>query len=78
LVVGLYQAQSLVCGCEGFLFSLESLGIILGAQSHQSIIAEIQAIAMRYQDTVALFAALGGGWWNAERRDGSVSSSNAK
>jgi len=25
--------------------------------------------AARYQDTVALFAALGGGWWNVERGD---------
>jgi hypothetical protein len=25
-------------------------------------LADIQAIAVRYQDTVALFAALGGGW----------------
>jgi len=34
------------------------------AQFHQATIAEIQAIAVRYQDTVALIAALGGGWWN--------------
>ena len=27
-------------------------------------IADIQAKAVRYQDTVALFVALGGGWWN--------------
>jgi hypothetical protein len=27
-------------------------------------IADLQAIAVRYQDTVALFAALGGGWWS--------------
>ncbi len=36
------------------------------AQDHQAKIAELQAIAVRYQDTVALFAALGGGWWNAK------------
>ena len=29
-------------------------------------IANLQAIALRYQDTVALFVALGGGWWNAK------------
>jgi outer membrane protein TolC len=46
------------------------------AQYHQANIAEIQAIAVRYQDTVALFAALGGGWWNVERRDGSVGQSS--
>jgi len=31
----------------------------------QSRLATIQAEAQRLQDTVALFAALGGGWWNA-------------
>ena len=30
-----------------------------------SRIADLQAAAVRYQDTVALFAALGGGWWTA-------------
>jgi outer membrane protein TolC len=30
--------------------------------------AEVQAEAARYADTVALFQALGGGWWN--RKDG--------
>jgi outer membrane protein TolC len=35
------------------------------AQYRQVKIAELQAIAVRYQDTVALFAALGGGWWNS-------------
>jgi outer membrane protein TolC len=30
---------------------------------HQARIADLQATAVRYQDTVALFAALGGGWW---------------
>lgn len=37
------------------------------AQFHQEKISDIQAVAVRYQDTVALFAALGGGWWNVER-----------
>jgi outer membrane protein TolC len=36
-------------------------------QYHQTIIADIQANAVRYQDTVALFASLGGGWWIVER-----------
>ncbi len=31
----------------------------------QAKITELQILALRYQDTVALFAALGGGWWNA-------------
>ena len=39
------------------------------AQYHQATIADIQANAVRYQDTVALFAALGGGWWNVEPRE---------
>jgi outer membrane protein TolC len=36
-------------------------------QFHQASIAYLQAVAQRYQDTVALFVALGGGWWNALR-----------
>src|SRR5450755_630484 len=36
------------------------------AQYHQAQIAELQAVAVRYQDTVALFAALGGGWWSGQ------------
>ena len=34
-------------------------------QCHETTIAYLQAVAQRYQDTVALFVALGGGWWNA-------------
>ncbi|HEY6923242.1 MAG TPA: efflux transporter outer membrane subunit [Steroidobacteraceae bacterium] len=34
------------------------------AQYHQSVINDLQAIALRYQDTVALYVALGGGWWH--------------
>ncbi|HTV53070.1 MAG TPA: efflux transporter outer membrane subunit [Steroidobacteraceae bacterium] len=33
-------------------------------QYHQALIADVQAAAARYQDTVALYVALGGGWWN--------------
>ena len=40
--------------------------LIADTQFHQATIADLQAIAVRYQDTVALFAALGGGWWNAQ------------
>jgi NodT family efflux transporter outer membrane factor (OMF) lipoprotein len=39
--------------------------LIADTQFHQAAIADVQATAARYQDTVALFAALGGGWWNA-------------
>jgi NodT family efflux transporter outer membrane factor (OMF) lipoprotein len=30
---------------------------------HQAAINELEAVALRYQDTVALYVALGGGWW---------------
>jgi NodT family efflux transporter outer membrane factor (OMF) lipoprotein len=43
--------------------------LVADEQYHQAKIADIQAIAVRYQDTVALFAALGGGWWNAAGGD---------
>jgi NodT family efflux transporter outer membrane factor (OMF) lipoprotein len=33
-------------------------------QYHQVVINDLQAVAVRYQDTVALYVALGGGWWN--------------
>lgn len=33
-------------------------------QYHQSAITDLEAAAQRYQDTVALYVALGGGWWN--------------
>ena len=35
-------------------------------QYRQATILYLQAVAQREQDTVALFAALGGGWWNAK------------
>jgi outer membrane protein TolC len=38
--------------------------LIADIQYRQAKIADLQAIAVRYQDTVALFAALGGGWWS--------------
>jgi NodT family efflux transporter outer membrane factor (OMF) lipoprotein len=39
---------------------------LLSAQNayNQAILARVQAQATRYGDTVALFQALGGGWWN--------------
>jgi NodT family efflux transporter outer membrane factor (OMF) lipoprotein len=33
----------------------------------QAKIGYVQAVAQRLQDTVALYVALGGGWWNAEK-----------
>ena len=39
-------------------------------QFHETTIAYLQAVAQRHQDTVALFVALGGGWWNGQRPTG--------
>lgn len=41
---------------------------MLNAQSqrNQIEIVRLQLVALRYQDTVALFAALGGGWWHED------------
>ena len=36
-------------------------------QFHEATIAYLQAVAQRHQDTVGLFVALGGGWWNGQR-----------
>ena len=36
------------------------------AAYQQAVIARVQAQAARLGDTVALFQALGGGWWNAQ------------
>ena len=38
-------------------------------QVHQATLGYLQALAQRHQDTVALFAALGGGWWNGPAAD---------
>ncbi|HVW67694.1 MAG TPA: TolC family protein, partial [Steroidobacteraceae bacterium] len=35
------------------------------AQYHEALVNDLQSTAVRYQDTVALYVALGGGWWNA-------------
>jgi outer membrane protein TolC len=35
-------------------------------QYDQARVNFLQAKAVRYQDTVALFTALGGGWWNPQ------------
>jgi outer membrane protein TolC len=31
---------------------------------NQALLTRVQAQATRYGDTIALFQALGGGWWN--------------
>lgn len=40
--------------------------LIADGQFYQAKINDLEARAQRYQDTVALFAALGGGWWNPD------------
>ena len=44
---------------------------LLSAQTayQQALLTRVQAQAMRYGDTVALFQALGGGWWNRKETD---------
>jgi len=45
-------------------------GVLLSEQAYrQAEIGLIQARASRYADVVALFQALGGGWWNAKGED---------
>ena len=41
---------------------------IANGQYHQAKIGCLQAVAQRFQDTVALFVALDGGRWNAEEK----------
>ncbi|HUB90257.1 MAG TPA: efflux transporter outer membrane subunit [Dyella sp.] len=40
--------------------------LVADTQFRQANIAYVQALAQRYQDTVALYVALGGGWWHTE------------
>jgi NodT family efflux transporter outer membrane factor (OMF) lipoprotein len=43
------------------------LGVLTAQQTYQQALLSLaQAKAARYADTVALFAALGGGWWNRQ------------
>jgi NodT family efflux transporter outer membrane factor (OMF) lipoprotein len=44
--------------------------LVANDQYHQARIDYLQARAQRLQDTVALFVALGGGWWNAQNIPG--------
>ncbi len=52
-------------GYAGYLALLSA-----GQAYQQSLLGRVQAQASRYADTVALFQALGGGWWNAEPAGG--------
>jgi outer membrane protein TolC len=41
------------------------LQVLSAEQAYQlAVLTQVQAEANRYADTVALFQALGGGWWN--------------
>ena len=47
------------------LGDINYLALLNAQQSYQqALISVVQAKAARYADTVALFQALGGGWWN--------------
>ena len=49
------------------LGAITYLGVLTAQQTYQqALLALVQAKAARYADTVALFAALGGGWWNRQ------------
>jgi outer membrane protein TolC len=39
-------------------------------QCHEATLVYLAAVGQRHQDTVALFAAVGGGWWNAPQPAG--------
>jgi NodT family efflux transporter outer membrane factor (OMF) lipoprotein len=43
--------------------------LIADGQFYQARISDLAARAQRYQDTVALLVALGGGWWNRDTND---------
>lgn len=47
--------------------------LIADRQYQQARIGYIQALTQRYQDTAALFVALGGGWWNQRGQDKNIS-----
>ncbi|MCO6427494.1 efflux transporter outer membrane subunit [Nitrosomonas communis] len=43
--------------------------LIAENQYYQSKISYLQTLAQRFQNTAALFVALGGGWWNGEEKE---------
>ena len=66
-------AESLELARKQFALGSASYLTLLNAQrqEQQARIALVEARAVRYADTAALFQALGGGWWNrAEGRPG--------
>ena len=51
--------------------------LIADEQYRQSKMAYVQALAQRYQDAVALYVALGGGWWKAPHTEAMPASTHA-
>ena len=46
------------------LGDINYLALLNAQQTYQALLSVVQAEAARYADTVTLFQALGGGWWN--------------
>lgn len=67
-------SESLKLTREQFSAGAVSYASLLSAQQalEKARIARAQAEARRYSDTVALFAALGGGWWNRDQKTEAV------
>jgi len=59
-------ADSLAIAKQQYSAGAISIALLLDAQraNQQARVALVSAEATRYADTVALFVALGGGWWN--------------
>lgn len=67
-------SEALILTQAQFSAGAVSVAELLLAQqaAHQARAALAQAQAQRYADTAALFAALGGGWWNRSRVEAKV------
>lgn len=61
-------SESLNLTTQQLKFGAVDYTFLLNAQRqyHLALIARIRAQELRYSDTVALFQALGGGWWNCD------------
>ena len=61
-------ADSLAASRRQFHYgAISYLALLTAEQSYQqALLSVVQAQAARYSDTVALFQALGGGWWNRQ------------
>ncbi len=46
-------------------------------QYHQAMVSDLQATAVRYQDAVALYVALGGGWWSEKASQAALNTAKA-